>query len=220
MESLLDRSIVIRVCSFFLIIIVFQVAVANLSLGKETKRRFQHAVTGHALVQISYLLPVEVCVLSLAIGCLTIVYVRLFKGKLYKSLFGPLLRQEELKDGAFPGAFYFLLGTMLTTSIFPIEIARYAVDCLSFADPFASFVGKSIQSPKISSSASVAGCFASFSAAFLLAAAVYHLPLKSALIGSIACTLSEAFPLANDNLTVPLATAAAVSFTLDPYTMR
>jgi dolichol kinase len=204
-------SPLIRVSSFFVLVLAFQIAVAKLSLGKENRRRFQHAITGHALVQISYFLPIDICIGALALGCLGILYVQLYQSTTYKQLFEPLLRPEELREGVLPGAFYFLLGTMITACFFPLDIARYAVECLSFADPLASFVGKSISSPKISANASIAGCFASFFTALFLGMVCFDLAWTEALAGSFACSTVEAFlSIMNDNFSIPVATAAAV----------
>ena len=43
-----------RVGGLAIPVILFQVLIANVDLQKTTKRRIQHALTGHALVQISY----------------------------------------------------------------------------------------------------------------------------------------------------------------------
>lgn len=214
MIALLDNPL-FRVASFFVLVLLFQVAVAKFSLEKDTKRRCQHALTGLALLQISYVLPLDISIVALAAGCVAIAYVRHYQKELYRKLFEPLLRPEELRDGALPGAFYFLLGTMLTAFLFPLTYARYAVACLSLADPIASLVGKSISSPKITKNASLAGCLASFLTALLLGIVAFNLPTQSTIIGSLACSITEAFPVLNDNLSIPIVTAAAVVLTLD-----
>jgi dolichol kinase len=199
-----------RVSSFFVLILAFQIVVTKLSLGKDTRRRLQHAMTGHALVQISYVLPIDIAIVALAVGCGTIYYVRFYQRDLYQQLFEPLLRPEELVDGVLPGAFYFLLGTLITASLFPLDMARYAVECLSLADPLASWVGKSISSPRITRNASVAGCCTCWVTAFLLGILWFDFPWPMAFLGSLACTIAEAFPILNDNLSIPIVTAGTV----------
>lgn len=214
MTAAVDTNAVLRVSSFFALVLAFQVAIARFAIEKDAKRRFQHAITGHALVQISYLLPLNISIAAMGVGCAAIFYVRFYHDAAYKKVFGPLLRASELPDGVLPGAFYFLLGTMATASLFPLDIARYAVECLAFADPFASLVGKAVPSPKMHESASVAGCLACFGMALLLGLYFFDIPFKAALAGSLACTVAEAIPWINDNFSIPLATALAVVWTV------
>jgi dolichol kinase len=202
--------------SLILLIAVFQVVVTKVSLGKEAKRRWQHALTGHALVQVSYLLPLDVCICLLLLSAFGMAYIRCFQSDLYTRTFSELLRPEEMKAGCLPGAFYFLIGTALTAYLFPLQIAQYAVECLSIADPLASWVGRSIRSPKIHASASVAGCAACFIAASAIGGVYlggFASPWKIA-FGSLACCLAEAFSFGYDNLLIPITTAAAVNLML------
>ena len=198
--------------SFFLILVVaFQVAIAQFSLDRETKRRWQHALTGQALVLISYVLAWEGCVAALTVGFGGIWGVRFYQHGLYIKLFGPLLRPQELpKDGALPGAFWFLCGTLCCILWFPMPIARYAVACVSWADPMAAWVGKSLPSPRIHSSATVAGCVASLGTAVILGVVWFDLSWPAAIVGGMACSAAEAVPAWNDNFSIPLATALAV----------
>jgi dolichol kinase len=214
----------LRVTSFFVIIVAFQIAVARFSLEQEAKRRWQHAITGHALVQISYLLPIHLSITALVVGAAGIFYVRQFQSDLYMQAFGPLLRREELEDGRLPGAFYFLVGTALTVTVFPMNIARYAVECLAWADPIAAWAGRSIPSPKFHKSASLAGCLACFATAWIIGWIMIKkgeddssrddetaaTDLRRITLGALACCVAEALPFGNDNLLIPLITAAAV----------
>ena len=150
------------------LVVAFQIAAARLNLQREAKRRWQHAVTGHALVQISYYLPVPFCIAALVGASAGIWYLRKFQSDAYLKHFGPLLRPHELEEGHLPGAFYFLLGTAATVALFPIQTARYAVECLSLADPIAAWAGQSVSSPKLTKSASLAGCSACFVTAWCI----------------------------------------------------
>jgi len=137
-----------------------------------------------------------------------------------------IINDEEKNDKnlvLLPGAFYFLLGTAAAAAWFPEEVARYAVQCLSACDPIAAYAGQSLfpGSPKlVKSNKTVAGC----SACFLTALAFGYAYLLNdddnacwtrAVVGALACTLSEAIPifpgaLGNDNLQIPVVTAGAV----------
>jgi dolichol kinase len=219
----IDYDGLLRVTSFFVVIVAFQVAIARFSLEQEAKRRWQHAITGHALVQISYLLPIHLSIAALVFGAAGIAYVRHFKSDLYIQKFGPLLRSDELEDGRLPGAFYFLVGTALTATLFPMNTARYAVECLAWADPIAAWAGRSIPSPKFHKSASLAGCLACFVTAWIIGCIMMKdvddgsrdderaADMRRITLGALACCVAEALPFGNDNLLIPLITAAAVS---------
>jgi len=207
-----------RVAFFIVLVTAFQVAVARFDLHQEARRRWQHALTGHALVQISYLLPVAASLAALLIGATGIYCIRHYRDDIYVKAFGPLLRQQELQEGHLPGAFYFLIGTAFTLALFPISDARYSVECLAWADPMAAWVGCSVASPKINQSASLAGCLACFVTAWGIGWIMLLLPKEDAAaadfgrvtLGALACCIAEALPFGNDNLLIPLLTAAAV----------
>lgn len=279
---ILMRHAILRLAAFFVLIVLLQVAFASFPLGRETKRRLQHALTGHALVQISYFLPEAYCKMGISIGAVGIWllrgaltigglvalqpataslaleretkrrlqhaltgcalalaseyfprrvmnialtaaaaglwYLARFRRDAFCQVFGPLLRPAELAEGgSLPGAFYFLVGTVAVGSWFPPDVANYALLCLSLADPMASWVGRSIRSPMITSSASVAGSAACFVTAwlvgFFLLAARPEYSSWSLARGALGCTLAEAaaVPLGiNDNLLLPLVTAGAI----------
>ncbi|KAL7556206.1 hypothetical protein ACA910_017365 [Epithemia clementina (nom. ined.)] len=229
-----DTLMIFRVSSLFLLVLAFQVAIARLSLEREGKRRWQHAISGHMLVQISYLLPLNVSIGALLVGAVGIAYVRWYQPDIYLEVFGPLLRTEERQQlRRLPGAFYFLSGTALTALLFPIDKARYAVECLAFADPMASWMGQVIPSPKFHAKASLAGCTACFFTAVVVGLA-YFVPelgrsssstgasihdrhavsdqLWTVFVGALACTIAEASPFGNDNLLIPLITGATVTY--------
>jgi dolichol kinase len=222
-NTMVDNGL-LRVASFVVVIVAFQVAVARFSLEQEAKRRWQHAITGHALVQISYLLPIHLSIAALVAGAAGIFYVRHFKSDLYIHAFGPLLRPDELEDGRLPGAFYFLVGTALAATLFPMNTARYSVECLAWADPVAAWAGRSIPSPKFHKSASLAGCLACFATAWIIGWIMIKedaddgssrydetaADMRRITLGALACCVVEALPFGNDNLLIPIITAAAV----------
>jgi len=197
----------------FALIAGFQIVISRISLEQEAKRRWQHALTGHALVQASYILPMEYGIPGLVLGAIGMAYLRFFHPSKFLEAFGPLLRPDELEEGKLPGAFYFLIGTALTSMLFDLPTARYAVECLALADPMAAFIGKSLPSPKLHSHASVSGCLGCFATAcgvgyWMLIGAT---PLQI-FFGAFGCTLAEGLPFGNDNLTIPLVTAAMIKW--------
>lgn len=202
-----------RVVVLFVLIVGFQVLVSRLALEKEAKRRWQHALTGHILVQASHILPMDLGIGGLMLGAIGIAYLRFRHPEKFVEIFGPLLRREELDPGTLPGAFYFLIGTAMTTLIFDLPTARYAVECLALADPMAAFCGKSISSPKVNARSSIAGCFGCFVTAWCIGYVM--LPDETGLqifLGAFACAAAECLPIGNDNLTIPLFTAAVLTW--------
>lgn len=206
------RDALLQGFSLVVLVIAFQVVVGRWNLQKEAKRRWQHAITGHALVQISYLLPIDLCIALLWIVAALILLIKHFSSETYVNLFGELLRPDELSGERLPGAFYFLVGTAVTAQLFPLTHTRYSVECLSLSDPMASWIGRSLKSPKIHASASVAGCVA----CFLTALAIGMLYLdestswKKRIAAAFVCTFAEAMSFGYDNLLIPVATAAAI----------
>ena len=218
--------ILIQVLVAFFLLVGFQVAVSRLAaFSQEAKRRWQHAVTGHAFVVASYLLPIAVCIPCLYLAAAGILYLRFFHQDLFLRSFGPLLRPHEKEDGQLPGAFYFVLGTALTASLFPINTARYALECLSIADPVAAWVGRSVPSFRIHQTASFAGTLACFVTAWLIgylylatgSESTDEPSLGMITWGALACSVAEASPVGNDNLLIPIATAAAVMVAPKPW---
>jgi dolichol kinase len=194
-------------------VVILQLVVTKASeLSKEGRRRVQHAATGQLLIVISYLLPIWICKMALLAGILLLLYVYYFHNSWYKEMFGPLLRESE--QDTLPGAFWFLVGTWITATCFDTSIGRYAVLCLSYADPVAAWVGLSLPSPRVVGTATVSGCSACFLTALLIG--WYMLESDKAVVeigvGALACTVAESFPMGNDNLLIPIVTALAVQF--------
>lgn len=207
-------DMILRVVSIVVMIVAFQVGVAQLSLEQEAKRRWQHALTGHLLVQVSYVLPFSVCVGALFLASLALWGLCRYRYAQYKENFGPLLRPEELQPGTLPGAFYFLVGALCTILIVPMNTARYAVECLALADPAAAWIGKAVKSPMITESASLAGSLACLFVAWTVGYAfLENASFSRITLGALACMAAEACGWGNDNLSIPLLTATVVEFT-------
>lgn len=219
------QEVVLQAALTFVLLLAFQLAVASIGIGREAKRRWQHAVTGHAFVLASYVLPLWICLPCLALGAAGLVYMRFCRTELFMKSFGPLLREHEKQGHQLPGALYFVVGTALAAALFPIGTARYAVECLSIADPVAAWAGQSASALGINfrirgSSATLAGSVACFVTAWIIG----YLYLANEedwngdepsrtrwriVAGAAACCVSEAVPFGNDNLLIPLATGAA-----------
>mmetsp|Transcript_2980 Transcript_2980/g.5384 ORF Transcript_2980/g.5384 Transcript_2980/m.5384 type:complete len:235 (-) Transcript_2980:54-758(-) len=219
---------ILRVVSLIVLVVLFQVCIARVpTIGHETKRRWQHALTGHALVQISYLLTRSTAIALLLMASIGMFVWKVFFFENFQQAFGPLLRTKEINGEQFlPGAFYFLLGTAVTLVIVGGNqdddgvdndqgwvIARYAVECLALADPVASWIGSKVPSPKINAGTSVSGCLACFATAWCVGFFMLSQELKDSYtltVGAIACTIAEGLPFGNDNMNIPILTALAV----------
>jgi dolichol kinase len=209
--SLYMGSLGSRAASLFALVILLQIMMAKVSLQKETKRRLQHALTGHAMVQISYVLPPTLAIGLLLLGAGGMYILQTRFPKEFRRTFGPLLRSEELSGAQLPGAFYFLLGTALAVLLSnDINTARYSVECLAIADPVASWIGSTISSPKINSQSSVSGCAACFVAAWCVGYLMLGTDTYTISVGALVCTIAEGMPYGNDNLNIPVLTALAV----------
>ena len=220
---------------FILLIVVFQIMIArgdnvggNANANASNKRRFQHAITGHALVQISYILPYTICIVALCIGSIGFLLARTHFPIWFYTTFGSLLRPDEKSGMVLPGAFYFLVGTTLSALLSgedKLYIARYAVECLALADPIASYVGSKISSPQLCQGSSLSGCLACFMTSLCVGyimlgcnnnndttgeASASSCSWSVLLLGAVACTISEAIPFGNDNLSIPIATTVTV----------
>jgi dolichol kinase len=212
----------LRAASLVVLVVLFQVCIARVpSVQRETKRRWQHALTGHVLVQSSYVLPKNVALALLIITSVGMLLWRTFLPEHFYQAFGPLLRPTELQGGSqyMPGAFYFLLGTAITVSMVDgWMIPRYAVECLALADPVASWIGSSILSPKINAGTSLSGAIACFVTAMGVGWCMLEEPYNNMLtlmIGALACTIAEGLPFGNDNLNIPILTALAITALAD-----
>jgi dolichol kinase len=215
--------------------VALQLITANYiqQLSLEAKRRIQHAMTGHVLVQVSYYIPNYVCIVLLCCAAVIIWYLCVYQFDVYIQHFGPLLRQNEklqVKDGntkiVLPGAFYFLVGTTIATILFPLHIAQYSVECLAFADPMAAYIGQTISSPKIysGSNASFSGTIACFATAWVIGYIMLldnnnndkddnGVTFTTITLGALICCFAEAIPIfGNDNLQIPILTGLVVTF--------
>lgn len=192
------------------VVVVLQVFVTTkeLELSKEARRRLQHAATGQLLIAISYVLPLVICQMALLAGTGLLLYIYHGQKEWYRKTFGPILRPHE--QNSLPGAFWFLLGTFVSSVCFEMNVGRYAVLCLSYSDPMAAWIGSSFISPRVFGSATLAGCFACFATATAVGLCVLSSDAVEIGVGALACTVAESLPIGNDNLLIPIITASAV----------
>lgn len=201
---------VLYIMAAVLAVVLLQVLVTTkeVELSKEGRRRVQHATTGQLLIAISYILPLVVCQGALLAGTLLLLYIYHGQKQWYQNTFGPILRPEE--QDRLPGAFWFLAGTAISSVCFELDVGRYAVLCLSYADPMAALVGSSIKSPRLCGTATLAGCTGCFLTASAIGWSLLPDDTFAIGVGALACTVAESLPIGNDNLLIPIVTASAV----------
>jgi dolichol kinase len=202
-------------------IIALQVLFAKIPLQSESKRRWQHMITCHLLVQVTYFVPRWICRILLVVGVLLIsLALQLAPQQFYQS-FGSLMRPSELPDKnghvqQYPGSLYVMIGILLTEiCVQDIQIGRYAVECLAVCDPMASWIGQSIPSRKIAPGTSLAGVLACFGSAIILGYVMLDSTDTTSLriwLGAAVCTVAEALDVINDNVSIPLATGLVVEY--------
>ena len=176
------------------------------------QRRFQHAATGLVFVGISYIIPPfpATIMLLVADAALYVLHRARLRSEaaqeIYMKLFGALLRPHERTS--LPGAFYFVLGTAASL-VFPINVARFSVLCLSLGDPVAAIVGTTIGGPKLIGGKSWSGTLACFAVCFVLGYGIMGFNPTGSAIAALCATLAELFSSIigiDDNLLIPIST--------------
>ena len=215
MESQGGNELWTNAISVTILLIMVQVVTAKFPLGKENRRRIQHALTGHLMVHVSYYIPPATAIFLCLLGACGMYSLFKFSPQRFRRTFGELLRKEELDGVRLPGAFYFLVGTATTVALSKdINTARYGVECLAFADPLASFVGTTFPSPKLNSNASLSGFLACFACAWIVGYLMLTNDIFVLSTGALVCAMTEAAEIWNDNLCIPILTSLSVEHLL------
>ena len=202
-------------------------ASSSTSSSLHYRRRIQHVLTGLIFYTLSFYLPFVVASLLLII-CTGVFYaLHFFRSKsnaiqnVYMKFFGPLLRDHEKCVFTLPGAFWFLFGTMVTVIIFPMDIARTSLLCLSFGDPIAAIIGINVGGPGIvistkrkSSGKTLSGSFACFCICYLVSyKCMGGSDLRLWLLTGYTAAMMEAiasYISVDDNVLIPVGTGAAI----------
>ena len=217
-----DEKLLSRATWTVALIISLQVLFARIPLQSESKRRWQHMITCHILVQVTYFIPRYVCRLLLIFGVLLIFSALQLAPQYVYQQFGSMMRPAELPDKngivkQYPGSLHVLIGILLTeVCVQDLQIGRYAVECLAICDPMASWIGQSIPSRKLAPGTSISGVLACFLSSILLGYIMLDQEDQDTTIriwmGASVCTFAEALTIVNDNISIPLATGLVVEF--------
>jgi dolichol kinase len=122
--------------------------------------------------------------------------------------FSPLLRSEERRT--LGGQTFFALGSFVCILLFPKNIAIAAMAVLVVGDSVAAMVGMTCGRHRIYGKKTLEGFLGCLVASTLIC--LLLLPLDIALVGGLVGAVTELVTLRlNDNLTIPVATGAAMT---------
>ena len=207
--SMPSLPLAIQAIVAFALLVAWQlpVVLARLNVDRELRRNWQHWSTGQAFLIVSYILPIQLCVALLLIAAALFYYLQVYQTRYFLQHFGAFLRPQETSGKQLSGAFYFLLGTGVTAYLFPVDTARFALQCLSTVDPVAGFVGRSVPSRNINASTTLAGTMAGWCTACVIGYIYLQPDWSKILLGATTCCIVEASPSGNDNLWIPVITS-------------
>jgi len=157
---------------------------------------------------------------TILLGLLSLVMLFLLFISERSLFFKKMVEEKERKSGKLTGLILYLSMIILTTILFPLWIAGCCLINLSFADGFATFVGKKGRSKlmwnkKKTFEGSITFLFVSFLGCFLVMSFLSPFTLDRiilfSLITSLIASFAESLPIKiDDNITVPLVTGAAL----------
>ena len=133
--------------------------------------------------------------------------------KIYKFIFGKILRTYEVKD-SFSGAFYIFLASLLVTLLFPKIVAITSLAVMLISDSFAALIGKKFGSHIIYNK-SIEGSLAFFLSAILIISFFFDPKIYyfSIVVTAFLATVIELFSSKikiDDNLTITITTACSL----------
>jgi len=130
--------------------------------------------------------------------------------RLYLQWFSAIIRPRE-QAARFTGASFVFIGASLTVILFPKPIAVAALLFLAIGDPAACLVGRAWGRIRIFNAKTLEGSAAFLVSAILVTSWIPDIPLPVKIGGALAACLVElaAFRI-DDNLTIPLVSAAVM----------
>jgi dolichol kinase len=189
----------------------------------EYARGMVHTSLGLILVSILNLFPRFFALMVMIIGTaavLIVEYLRLRNPRLQKWLHTRLaifMREEE--DSGLTGASYFLVGSLITAVVFPVNIASLAIIFLAFGDPSAATIGRwrGYTRPwNKHVEGNLAFLLISMAAGILSMHLLGTPNIIVVIIGAFFAALIHTLPLPrrfNDNMTIPIGSALVMSIT-------
>ena len=187
-----------------------------LSLARELARKGIHLVT--ALAPLAYAagvgrLPLAVVLGAAAAVALTVELARVAHAPtrgIFQRMAGPLLRAHEHVRWA--GATWLFVAFLGAVLLLPREVAITAMWAVAVGDAAAAVVGRSVGHLRLAGSAkTIEGSMACWSATFVGAVLVAHLPMGEGVVAASAAALAE-WPagVADDNIRIAAAVGGAI----------
>ena len=180
-------------------------------MRQEIRRKSIHLFT-NSLIPIVYLLldvPKEWMLALLGIASVTFVIIDLGRtrniwiSKVFGKFFNGMMRTHEL-NGKLTGASYVFIGSLITITIFPKEIAVLALLFASFGDTFAALYGKKFGKIRVWNK-TLEGSITGLLACVLVSLFFPDIPNIIKFSGAFAAMFIELLPIhIDDNLRIPL----------------
>jgi diacylglycerol kinase (CTP) len=182
-------------------------------------RKFYHLVGGVGLLSLYYVLGKNQALLTYAILFIVVLVLDVARlnlpslNRFVYTRFGGIIRNNEKQK--LTGTAPYILGIGLSLYAFSAAIASAAICFLAFGDVAATTIGERYGKTKIGAKSLegtaafiAAGLFAGL---VLLPAAGAHVPTGIIAAGAVIAAAVELIPLANDNLTIPIVSGAAMT---------
>jgi dolichol kinase len=189
-------------------------------LSTAVTRGIFHVCGGLTIMTLSLLIPIDIFLVLAIAGTLLFFIFEVVRLKiaavnsLFYSYCRPVLRDEEVSR--LTGASYMFIAALLLFLLFEKEIAVIAMAFLAIGDPLATVVGTFAGRIRLFGK-SLEGHIACLLACIVIGLICYFagfsISLVVILVGAIVATIAEALELPiNDNLTIPLFSAGAMTF--------
>ncbi|NHZ85727.1 MAG: dolichol kinase, partial [Planctomycetia bacterium] len=180
-------------------------------MRQELFRKAIHLST-NSLIPLAYLfLNIPKIWMSLLLSIVSVVFVMIdlgrtrnkFLSKIFGKLFNGMLRSHEI-DGKLTGASYVLIGSFISITIFPKEIAVLALLFTAIGDTAAALYGRKFGKFKIWNK-TLEGSIAGLVACLIITLFFPQIPNIIKFSGAFAAMFIELLPIKiDDNLRIPL----------------
>ena len=191
----------------------------KISLKAEVYRKSVHVFSIFIPIIHYFFLSKGIAVLLLFLASLAMILVDYMKrdlpgiGKLYRTLFGNLLRNDEknFKEKVITGGTLFVIGIFITVVLFVKNLAVSAVVILIVCDSASALIGKSLGKHKLFGEKTIEGSLAFIVVGLLLVFFVLppafnvHGEVYIAIVSLLMAAISEAMPWKlDDNIVIPI----------------
>lgn len=192
---------------------------------KHIGRKLYHLFGGVGLLSLYYVMGRDQALRIYTVLFIVVLFLDVARLKLpainhfVYSRFGGFIRNNEKQK--LTGTAPYILGIGCSLFFFPATIASAAICFLAFGDVAATTVGERYGKTKIGTK-SLEGTAAFIAAGLfvglvLLPAAGIHLPPAVVAAGAVTAAAVELIPLANDNITIPIVSGAAMTLLMRSF---